>query len=181
MARQILFSPGWTASQSSLIQLLFRSVIYGEAGRWFPYLGCCEKCHSKYGSPFMSLFFLNFYWRRVALQCCQFLPYGKVNQLYVYIFALFFGFPSQISHHKALNRVPCPVQWVQIIVSFIHILFSFPFSISPSTVIAASHGRHLFNFLRNLHFFPPHGDWMKCAFLNEKNQNWWDPLGVKLP
>ena len=96
-----------------LYQLLFHSVIYGETGSWSPHVGCHEKCHNTYGSPLMSLFFLNFYWHRVALQC-QFLPYSKVNQPYVYIFALFFGFPSHLSHHKALNRVPCPVQWVLI-------------------------------------------------------------------
>ena len=58
------------------------------------------------------LCFIDFYWRIVALQCCQFLLYSKVNQPYVYRFPLFFGFPSQLSHHKALSRAPCPVQWV---------------------------------------------------------------------
>ena len=40
-----------------------------------------------------SLFFLiNFYWNIVASQCCVILLYSKVNQLYVYIYPLLFGF-----------------------------------------------------------------------------------------
>ena len=33
----------------------------------------------------------------------QFLLYNKVNQLYVYIYPLFFGFPSPLGHHRALE------------------------------------------------------------------------------
>ena len=43
---------------------------------------------------------------------CQFLLYSKVNWLHVYIYALFFGFPSHLGHHRALSRVPCATQWV---------------------------------------------------------------------
>ena len=32
--------------------------------------------------------------------------YGKVNQLYLYIDPLFFGFPSHLDHYRALIRVP---------------------------------------------------------------------------
>ena len=58
------------------------------------------------------LFFLiNFYRGIVALQCCvSFLLYSKVNQLYIYIYPLFFGFPSHLGHHRALSRVPCAIQ-----------------------------------------------------------------------
>ena len=37
---------------------------------------------------------------------------SKVNQLYVYIYHLFFGFPSHLGHHRAMNRVPCTMQEV---------------------------------------------------------------------
>ena len=43
---------------------------------------------------------------------CQFLLYSKVNQLYVYIYPLFFGFPSHLGHHRALSRVLCAIQQV---------------------------------------------------------------------
>ena len=45
---------------------------------------------------------------------CHFLLYSKVNQLYVYIYPLFFGFPSHLDHHRALSRVPCAIQYVLI-------------------------------------------------------------------
>jgi len=52
-----------------------------------------------------------FYWGTVALQL---LLQGEVNQLYVYIYHLFFGFPSHLDHHRALSRVPCAIQEVLI-------------------------------------------------------------------
>ena len=48
---------------------------------------------------------------------CQFLLYSKVNQLYVHIYPLFFGFPSHLGHHRALNRVPCVIQ--QVLISYL--------------------------------------------------------------
>ena len=45
---------------------------------------------------------------------CQFLLYSKVSQLYVYIFPLFFRFPSHLGHHRSLSRVPCAIQQVLI-------------------------------------------------------------------
>ena len=36
--------------------------------------------------------------------------YSKVNQLYTYIYPLFFGFFSYIGHYRVLNRVPCTIQ-----------------------------------------------------------------------
>ena len=38
------------------------------------------------GSPTCIFFFKHLYWSIVALQCCQFLLYNEVNQLYVYIY-----------------------------------------------------------------------------------------------
>ena len=32
---------------------------------------------------------------------CEFLLYSKVNQLYIYMYPLFFGFPSHLGHHRA--------------------------------------------------------------------------------
>ena len=40
---------------------------------------------------------------------CQFLLYGKVNQLYVYMYSPFFGFPSHLGHRWILSRIPCAV------------------------------------------------------------------------
>ena len=37
-----------------------------------------------------------------------------MNQSYIYMYALFFGFPSRSDHHRALSRVPCAIQWVLI-------------------------------------------------------------------
>ena len=39
-----------------------------------------------------------------------FLLYSKVNQLYVYIYLLFFGFLYHLGHYRALRRVPCAIQ-----------------------------------------------------------------------
>ena len=62
---------------------------------------------------------------------CQFLLYNKVNQLYVYIYPLFFGFPSHLGHHRALSRVPCAIQF-SLVINFIHsinsVYMSIPFS-----------------------------------------------------
>ena len=40
---------------------------------------------------------------------CYFLLYSKVNQLYIYLYPLFFRFCSYIGHYKALSRVPCAI------------------------------------------------------------------------
>ena len=42
----------------------------------------------------------------------SFLLYNKVNQLFVYIYPLFFGFPSHLGHYRAFSRVPCAIQLV---------------------------------------------------------------------
>ena len=59
----------------------------------------------------------NFYWRLVALQCCQFLLYSKGNQLYRYIYPLFLRFPSHGGHHRSLSRVPCAKP--QVLISYL--------------------------------------------------------------
>ena len=43
-----------------------------------------------------------------------------MNQLYIYIYPLFFGFPSHLDQHSALSRVPGVIQYVLIIFYFIH-------------------------------------------------------------
>ena len=43
-----------------------------------------------------------------------------MNQLYVYIISLFFGFPSHLGHHRALTRVPCAIQ--KVLISSVHLL-----------------------------------------------------------
>ena len=48
----------------------------------------------------------------------QFLLHRKVNQLYVYIHPLFFGFPSHLDHHRVLSRISCAIQSVLIIYLF---------------------------------------------------------------
>ena len=50
----------------------------------------------------------------------QCLLYSKVNQLEVYIYSHFFGFPSHLGHHIALSRVPCALQYFALIIYFIH-------------------------------------------------------------
>ena len=45
----------------------------------------------------------------------KFLLYSKVNQLYIYMYHLFFRFPSHLSHHRTLTRVPCAAQQVLIV------------------------------------------------------------------
>ena len=43
---------------------------------------------------------------------CQFLLYNKVNQLYVYIYLLFFQILFPYRSSQVLNRVPCALQLV---------------------------------------------------------------------
>ena len=44
--------------------------------------------------------------------------YRKVNQLYIYIYPLFFRFFSHIGHYSILSRVPCVTQYVLISYQF---------------------------------------------------------------
>ena len=45
---------------------------------------------------------------------CYFPLYSKVNNLYLDIEPLLFGFPSHLGHHRVLSRVPCAVEQVLI-------------------------------------------------------------------
>ena len=48
-----------------------------------------------------NLNFKKIYWHIVVLQCCvKFLLYGKMNHLCIYMYPLFFGFPSLLSHQS---------------------------------------------------------------------------------
>ena len=73
-------------------------------------------CHPPFLTPppphTHLFFFFNFYWRIVDLQCCvPFQVYSKVNQLYIYIYALFFRFFSHTGHYyRVLSRVPYATQ-----------------------------------------------------------------------
>ena len=47
-----------------------------------------------------------FYWSIVDLQCCvSFLLYSKVNQSYVYIYPLFFRFPSHLGPYISFRVI----------------------------------------------------------------------------
>ena len=47
----------------------------------------------------------------------QLILYSKVSQLYVYIYPLFFGFPSHSGHHRTLSRVSLDIQ--QVLISYL--------------------------------------------------------------
>ena len=66
---------------------------------------------------------------------CSFLLYSKVNQLYVYIYSLFFVFPSHLGHHRALSRVPCALKRFSLVIYFIHRINSVCISIPISQFI----------------------------------------------
>ena len=61
----------------------------------------------------------------------QFLLYGRTNQVFVYIYSLFFGFPSHLGHHGALSRIPCTIQ--QGLISYL--LYCCYYSIAKSSPI----------------------------------------------
>ena len=58
---------------------------------------------------------------------CQFLPYSKENQLYMYIYPNFFGFPSHLGHHRALSRISCAIQYVLSYLFYLSLYFYFSF------------------------------------------------------
>ena len=55
--------------------------------------------------------------------------------LYVYIYPVFFGFPSHLSYHRALSRVPCAIQQVIIICLFYNSIDSVNMSVPISQFI----------------------------------------------
>ena len=56
---------------------------------------------------FILFFILHFYWNIVAWRCC--VSFYCINQLYICIYFLVLGFPSLLSYHRALYRVPCAI------------------------------------------------------------------------
>ena len=74
------------------------------------------------------LIFKNFYWSIVDLQC-QFQVYSKVNQLYVYMYPLFFRFPSQLGYHRSLSRVLCAIH--QVLISYLFYIHRSVYMSSP--------------------------------------------------
>ena len=56
------------------------------------------------------------FFKKILLKCgcftmlCDFLLYNEVDQPHVYVNPLFFGFPSHLGHHRALNGDPCALQ-----------------------------------------------------------------------
>ena len=64
-------------------------------------------------------FFFNFYWCRVALQCCVSTIQQSESVICIHIFLPpLFGFPFHLGHHRALNRVPCAIQ--QVLINYLY-------------------------------------------------------------
>ena len=59
------------------------------------------------------LFFFNFYWRVVDLQCCASFRCMQIDPLFIYIYLLFSRFFPHIGHYRVLSRVPYAGQLVQ--------------------------------------------------------------------
>ena len=70
---------------------------------------------------------------------CQFLPYSKINQLYVYIYPLVFGFPSDLGHHRALSRVSSAIQQIQFSSLYIVVYICQSQFIQPPPYIFGNH------------------------------------------
>ena len=60
-----------------------------------------EPIRYMYKESHCRVFCFTFYWSTVALQCCVFLLYSKVNQLYVCVCVCVY-----LGHHTGLSRVP---------------------------------------------------------------------------
>ena len=67
-------------------------------------------------SKFLKLFFFFFLEYSCFTMLCCFLQDGKVNQPFVYLYPLLFGFLCRLGHHRALYGVPCAMQ--QVLVSY---------------------------------------------------------------
>ena len=89
---------------------------------------------------------------------CQFLLYSKVNQLSEYIYTLFFGFPSNFSHHRALNRVRA-IQ--QVVISYLFYTWQCYMSISISQFIPPPqhHGIHTWLLMTKIQLNTRGGVW----------------------
>ena len=66
-----------------------------------------------------------------------FLLYRKMNQLYLFIYPLLFGFPSHLGQHSALSS-SLPYSWFSFVVYFIHSINSIYVSISVSQFLPTS-------------------------------------------
>ena len=66
---------------------------------------------------------------------CSFLLYSKVNQLYVYIYPLFFGFPSHLGHHRSLSRVPCAITLIFFKIFYLLFIYYFIFGCVGSSFL----------------------------------------------
>ena len=55
---------------------------------------------------------------------CGFCSYSQVNQLYIHMYCLCFGFPSHLGHHRALRRAPWLYSRFSLVVYLIHTINS---------------------------------------------------------
>ena len=90
--------------------IFWRALETPEAPTWHP--APVDSAFVGLGYP--GLFQINFYWSIVSLQCCISLLYSKMNQPYLYLYPLAFGFPSHSGHHSVLSRVPGAIHYVLI-------------------------------------------------------------------
>ena len=118
-------------------------LLFGQATVWSS--GACLECVSSspplftaaYLSQLRAVHFDTFYsivyffffhiWKFPILlyfTCCVSFCCSKVIQLCVYIYPLVFGFPSSLSHHRALSRVPWTMQHALISDLFIYSITS---------------------------------------------------------
>ena len=81
---------------------------------------------------FYFIFKINFYWSIVALQCCiSFLLYSKVSQSYIYIYPLFFSFPSHLVTTEHGVEFPVLYSRFSLVIYFIHSSIYMSVPISP--------------------------------------------------
>ena len=85
----------------------------------YPYQvsACKSQLYSQLLLTVRESFFYNFSWSTVALQCCQFLLYSKVNQLHTSIYPLFIRILSHIGHHRVQSKVHSSIQ--QVFISYL--------------------------------------------------------------
>ena len=96
------------------------------------------------------LVFLNFFTYLFLLEyscSTMFISFNKVDQLHVYLYSLFFVFPSHLRHHRSLSRIPCAIhsQFSQVMCSLhgnvymsIPISQCFPLSLPPPTLVTVN-------------------------------------------
>ena len=81
---------------------------------------------------FFHLFFIFLLEYSCFTMLCQFLLYSKVHQLYVYIYSLFFGFPSRLSYCRTFLVL---YSRLSLVIYFIHSISSVYMSIPISQFI----------------------------------------------